>query len=110
LVGVTIIDYRLCMAWQNMVCGGCEVFADLQVREAAAKLDVMAAIRMLHADGMRPGKGGTPWKKYIPALTTLTGRPYNPRHIRRLIPQALADRTSESEQSPVSPIDLAENV
>src|SRR5262249_19699520 len=89
MIGVTFVDYRLCTTWQNTIRGRCQVFVDVDVREGAAKLDVEPAIRKLHADGMRPGKG-TPWKEYIPALTTLTGRSYDPRHIRRLIPKALA--------------------
>jgi hypothetical protein len=99
MIGVTFVDYALCTAWQNTVRGACEVFVDVQVRETAAKLDVIAAIRKLHADGMRPGEG-TLWEEYRRALDTLTERQYSLRHIRRLIPKALADGTSESDRVP----------
>jgi hypothetical protein len=107
LIGVSFVDYALCTMWMNTIRGSCDAYVDVQVREASAKLDVSAAIRQLHAEGARPGRGGMAWKDYQRAIKQLSGRRYDPRHLRRLIPKALADRTSESEEGPKSPVDLA---
>ena len=92
MIGVGFIDWDSGVVWQNTIRGTCDAYVDVRVREANARLDVTAAIRKLHAEGMRPG-AGMPWELYIRAIKELTGRRYVEQYLRRRRKEILGDRT-----------------